>query len=448
MYSPQDQLTELIRHLEAQHHVFAADPILITEKLQAEPSQPLTKLHHRANRIDADGKLAKSLNTIDTRVKGLITALTLFWLVAGFAGTVAIMQARELNFFYVLVSLLGFHTLMLVLWVVWMMLAPRNKTGMLASLISPSNIIRSKDVITQASVQLYEEQLQHSAIKWYISRISHQFWLASLTGMLAGMLMMLLIKDYTFVWESTLLRNTAVTKIVEMLSYLPNLVGFPTPTPDNIIEAQTHPQESFAISQFRWALLLIGSLLMYGILPRFLVWLLCFFMVRATRIRLDIKQPYYQKIINYWQRGVIDPDDSPTETKPIAPTALVSQANKLIALLEYSYPDEYWYQFAGGHNVEYFGIVDDRDDMDKMATYLQQHAVQVLLGIPPNALPDRGTMRKLDKLASLAHGGLIVHLLPPKHDYVLATDEQAKYDERIAQWESALAERQIGLIRM
>ena len=42
MYTSQDQLTELVRRLEEKQHIFAADPILITEKLQHEPGEPLT----------------------------------------------------------------------------------------------------------------------------------------------------------------------------------------------------------------------------------------------------------------------------------------------------------------------------------------------------------------------------------------------------------------------
>ena len=72
MYSTQDQLTELVRRLEEKNHIFSADPILITEKLQPEQANPLTKLHRRATRIDNDGKLAQLLTTIDTRVNGVI----------------------------------------------------------------------------------------------------------------------------------------------------------------------------------------------------------------------------------------------------------------------------------------------------------------------------------------------------------------------------------------
>ena len=81
MYANQDQLTELVRRLEEKQHIFAADPILITEKLQHEPGEPLTKLRRRATRIDNDGKLAQLLTTIDTRVNGVIWGLTVLWFI-------------------------------------------------------------------------------------------------------------------------------------------------------------------------------------------------------------------------------------------------------------------------------------------------------------------------------------------------------------------------------
>ncbi|WP_312018292.1 hypothetical protein, partial [Escherichia coli] len=84
MYTPQDQLTELIRRLEEKNHVFSADPILITEKLQHESGEPLSKLRRRASRIDNDGKLAQLLTTIDTRLNGVIWGLTVLWFILGF----------------------------------------------------------------------------------------------------------------------------------------------------------------------------------------------------------------------------------------------------------------------------------------------------------------------------------------------------------------------------
>lgn len=447
MYTPQDQLTELVRRLEEKNYIFAADPILITEKMRQEPSPPALKLQHRAQRIDANGKLAQLLATIDSRINGVIWGLTIAWFIIGFVGLFGLMQSHVVNFFYVLASLLGFNTLVLLAWLGWMLFSPRNKPSLFGSFFSPSTLIRGKDTTTQTAVELYDEALRSRGIKWYISRISHQFWLASLLGMLASLILLLLVKNYNFVWESTLLQNASVVKIVNIMAWLPNMVGFVTPTAQDIISAQMNPEATSSLISFRWAMLLIGSLVMYGIVPRFVIWLFCLVMLRSSRNKIDLKQPYYQKIIDFWQRKVVDPDDSPIEQKPVAPTATLSQTKKLVLLLDYPYPDPMWYQSTVGLEVEDAGIIDDRETLDKLINYLQHQAVQVIVGIVATALPDRGTMRKLDRLAQVAQGGLAVQLLEPIQDYLPIPEELILSKARHEQWESALAERQIGLVR-
>lgn len=109
-------------------------------------------------------------------------------------------------------------------------------------------------------------------------------------------------------------------------------------------------------------------------------------------MRLDIKLPYYQKILNFWQRQVIDADDFNEVPAPVAPKANVSAGKKLVALLEYPSEQDHWWQVSlvstnNDSEVEKFGIVDDRDDMDRLTTYLDKNPVQVLLGIHSQALP-------------------------------------------------------------
>ena len=60
-------------------------------------------------------------------------------------------------------------------------------------------------------------------------------------------------------------------------------------------------------------------------------------------MKLDIKQPYYQKIIDFWQRKVIDPDDSPAEQNLSRPLPKSALANKLAVLLEYPHANPQWY---------------------------------------------------------------------------------------------------------
>ncbi|WP_019518806.1 DUF2868 domain-containing protein [Faucicola boevrei] len=452
MYTPQDQLTELVRRLEEKNHIFTADPLLITEKLQKEPSDPRTKLSHRANRIDSNGKLAKRLAILANRMNSVIWSLTLVWLLVGFVGLFGIMQNQTINFFYVLASILGINSVMLVVWLLWLMFAPQDKTPLFSNFLQPKTLMRNADIISLTSVELYQDQLNRTGKKWFFGRLTHQFWLASLMGMLLALVALFLVKNYNFVWQSTLLSQYQVANIVNIMAYLPNLVGFPIPTEQDILQTTANPTTAY-----RWAMFLIGCVLMYGILPRLALWLLCLTMFKSKRLKLDLNNPYYQKIVQFWQRQIIDPDNSPTEQKPVAPPAEISQAKKLVALMEYPYNDEFWYQFAVGDNLtdsannanhlENFGVLDDRDDMAKLNNYLQNHHVQVLIGIPPQSLPDRGTMRKLDQIASLAKGGLVVQLLDFKQDFLPNPSELAQLKQRKEQWETALAERQIPLIR-
>ena len=468
MLSPQDQLTELVRTLETQQHVFATDPLLITEKLQGEDGKPIQKLHRRASRIDSNGALARVLGKIDGRIKGIMLVMSVMWCISGFLGLFTLLQTNVVNFFYVLVCLLGFHTIMLLGWLVMTLINQgKQSSNWFASFVSPSYLIRGKDDVTKAAVDLYERQLQHSGMRWYLGRFSHQLWLATLTGMLLAIIFLLIVRQYSFSWESTLLSDQALITLTQVLGWLPSKVGFTVPDSAAIVQSRL-VTDAMPLSMARqWAGLLVGSLLMYGIVPRAIAWAFCALMFRRKKMRLDIKQPYYQKILNFWQRHVVDADDFKAAPAPVAPKATVSTGKKLVALLEYPSQQDNWWQSGlnadmSSHsnninsnisNVENFGIVDDRDDMERLTTYLDSHPVQVLLGIHSKALPDRGTLRKLDRIAEHAADGLIVQLLSDASTANTNVQEQSpenqsseNQDVRYQQWQTALAARKIGLV--
>jgi len=462
MLSPQDQLTELVRALETDQHVFATDPLLITEKLQGEDGTPIQKLHRRASRIDSNGALARVLGKIDGRIKGIMIVMSVVWCISGFLGLFTLLQSNVVNFFYVLVCLLGFHTIMLGGWLVMTLInRDQQSPSWFASFVSPSYLIRGKDDVTKAAVDLYERQLQHSGMRWYLGRFSHQLWLATLTGMLLAIIFLLVVRQYSFSWESTLLSDQALVSLTQVLGWLPSMVGFGVPDSTAIAQSRL-VTEAMPLSVARqWAGLLVGSLLMYGIVPRAIAWAFCALMFRRKKMRLDIKQPYYQKILNFWQRHVVDADDFTEAPAPIAPKATVSAGKKLVALLEYpANQDKWWQSGLDGSNhsleksseIEDFGIVDDRDDMVRLKNYLDAHPVQVLLGIDSKALPDRGTLRKLDQIAAHAKDGLIVQLLGDNSVSTGLTDARTddelldKQAVRYQQWQTALSARKIGLV--
>jgi hypothetical protein len=456
MLSPQDQLTELVRTLETQQHVFATDPLLITEKLQGEDGKPIQKLHRRASRIDSNGELARVLGKIDGRIKGLMVVMSVLWCLSGFLGLFTLLQTNVVNFFYVLVCLLGFHTIMLLGWLVMTVINQgKQSSNWFANFVSPSYLIRGKDDVTKAAVDLYERQLQHSGMRWYLGRFSHQLWLATLTGMLLAIIFLLIVRQYSFSWESTLLSDQALITLTQLLGWLPSMVGFDVPDSTAIVQSRLVTDAMPLAVARQWAGLLVGSLLMYGIAPRAIAWAFCALMFRRKKMRLDIKQPYYQKILNFWQRQVVDADDFNNEASiPIAPKAQVSAGKKLVALLEYPSEQNHWWQSGLNadlnmdSDIENFGIIDDRDDMARLKKYLDDHPVQVLLGIHSKALPDRGTLRKLDQIASHAKDGLIVQLLSDSSALELTKQVANNQDVRYQQWQTALSARKIGLVNM
>ncbi len=465
MLSPQDQLTELVRTLETQQHVFATDPLLITEKLQNEEGSPLQKLHRRASRIDSNAALAGVLGKIDGRIKGIMVVMSVIWCLSGFLGLFTLLQTNVVNFFYVLVCLLGFHSLMLLGWLAMTLINQgKQSSNWFASFVSPSYLIRGKDDVTQAAVTLYERQLQHSGMRWYLGRFSHQLWLATLTGMLLAIIFLLIVRQYSFSWESTLLSDQALITLTQVLGWLPSMVGFDIPDSTAIVQSRL-VTDAMPLSVARqWAGLLVGSLLMYGIVPRAIAWTFCALMFRRKKMRLDIKLPYYQKILNFWQRHVVDADDFKEAPAPIAPKAQVSAGKKLVALLEYPAEQNQWWQsgfdtsITDTTDIENFGILDDREDMVRLKAYLDANPVQVLLGIHFKALPDRGTLRKLDQIANHAKHGLIVQLLEDNslrltehntgNDVLNAGSDSnlEKQHVRYQQWQTALSARKIGLI--
>lgn len=84
--------------------------------------------------------------------------------------------------------------------------------------------------------------------------------------------------------------------------------------------------------------------------------------------------------------------------------------------------------------------------MERLTSYLDKHPVQVLLGIHSNALPDRGTLRKLDRIVEHAADGLIIQLLGDGNLAKNSVQTIANQDTRYQQWQTALAARNIGLV--
>ena len=429
MLNPHRQLTELVRLLQERGYIFAADPQPITEALRQAPGSDETRLNRRAEMIDSDGRLRDALERVRHFLAGLLLAATVFWLVLGFSGTFTLMQQSGLNFFFVLASVLGVHTLMLLAWLAFMLL--RIKPG--GFLGNPGWWIRGKDPVNQAILRLYGDEWRKPAMRWAISQTSHRLWLAALAGMLAAVVLLLLVRQYTFNWESTLLGDHTFVALVQALSWLPAKLGFPVPDADAVLGSRM--SADIAASR-QWGGLLIGSILCYGLLPRLAAWLVCKILAGRAQSPLPLDNPYYQQIIQQWQTRVVDADDYSESIAVAAPKIHLSESlPKWALMLEGEWPDQSWHRHVLGQPWLDKGTADSRDAVAALKQDLAQQPAQLLLGVRAAQVPDRGVLRQIAGLAEAAEGGAVVQLLADKN---AASDGLEDY---LKQWHEALSAR-------
>ena len=431
--NPQQQLAELVRLLQTRGQVFVADPQPITEVLRHDPTPVAERLLKRAELIDSDRALHRRLQRTQAYWRLLLLAASVLLFAAGFSATMALMAAENINFFYVLMSVLGLNTLMLLLWLLLTLMPGRLPGGVAAN---PALWLRGRDAVTQAVVHLYADNAHSPAMRWYAGKTSHRLWLCSLGGIWLALWLMLLVRQYSFNWESTLLSSDSLVALVAALAWLPEKLGFAVPDAQAVIHSRSAADGAAAKL---WGSLLVGSVLCYGLLPRGLAWLLCALMARRQSGRLPLEKPYYQHIIQQWQHKVVDADRVAEAAAVAAPPLRLSEAPKWAVLLDAPWADEYWYRNVLGQDWLNKGVADERSAQAALLADLNAHAAQLLLGVRAASVPDRGVLRQLDALAQAAQGGVVVQLLADP-----AQTRSGSLNDTLAQWHAALQARQIA----
>ncbi len=154
---------------------------------------------------------------------------------------------------------------------------------------------------------------------WSLSIVSHGLWMAFNAGLLVLLMLLLSTKQYTFVWETTILSDGAYVAITETMAAVPGAIGFTTPSQSQILASHRTDTDSLPPDTSEaWSGLLVGSILVYGLLPRAALLLLCLLMGRRekTRFRLNLALPGYARLQTRLlpvsdTLGVVDADDNP-----------------------------------------------------------------------------------------------------------------------------------------
>lgn len=428
-------LAELVRLLHERGHVFATDPAVLDRALAQSAEPPEVRIAQRARMLDRDGALAAALARTEQRARLLRTLLTALAAFSGFAAAAAIMQQSGLNFFLVLVGVLGMNTLTLLLWLAAVYGLRRRP----AVLLPPSWLVRGSSRFQEALLALYTAEWQQPAARWQAGALSHRFWSASLAGMAAAVLLFLSVRQYTFNWESTLLSDHSLVQLVGALAWLPERLGFPVPDTQAVLDSRLRHHTA---SAQQWGGLLLGSLLCYGLLPRLLAWGACVLLARSRPAGLPLSLPYYRQLLRGWQRRIVDADDDyRADAVPVLPLPLPAggEAEAWAVMLEQPWPDAAWHRHVLGRVWQDGGVADSRDSVAALLDDLARQPVQLLLGVRAASLPDRGLLRQIDRLAQAAQGGVVVQLLAVESEH----DALA---EAVPQWQAALQARGLPVL--
>lgn len=406
-----------------------------------------------AQRVDGDFETrivarARALNHAPTLQTAFQQLHTTFGVTIGIALFVALMggigvarmalnsvpNGPVMNFFWVLGSVLGVPTIALLIWLALLWVRPGTMfSNSLAGdfvflLMRHINQWLHKGPMHVAAAQATASVYARTPVgRWTLSAVSHVLWLAFLVGCLLSLLLILSTKQYTFAWETTILSDRSYIVLTRTLASLPEAVGFTTPSSEQIAASHWMGQgDPPAEAREAWSGLLIGSLVVYGILPRIILLMFCVFARQQAmaKFRLNITLPGYARLETRLlppsqSLGVVDPDDGKADLAPVEPLSAPQRPSAAatgppaIMGFEVSQPTSHWPPSIEGIQWLDLGFVDSRNDR-KNTLERVRHAPNppriIAIVCSVTITPDRGTQGFISDVQQASNSPVIIVL--------------------------------------
>ncbi len=358
------------------------------------------------DRLGLRATIARARNAAPWVLIGL--ALLVVLAGAGLAGKVVGAEdgGRRINAVAALGSLLGLHLITLLVWLIGLVWSPGSWRHSLGGwwLSLSARIAAGRQgqapLLLQAATRLLTRARM---LPWVLGLASHTVWTLSFAVALGGLLFALAFRRYTLGWETTILEPGFFVRLVHGLGYVPSLLGFPVPSAASILSATGGAAPIDPPGQRDWALWMTGCLALYGLLPRFLLALLCVALLRARKaalLRPDVQAPYYRQIL---QRIAAlqpascivdaDPGRQPSAMQAASLPAEATSDAQIAIGFELA-PNHTWPPSAWPEDVPVWscdGSATSRAQV--LARLAETRPRRVLLVCDAAASPDRGTER-------------------------------------------------------
>lgn len=320
---------------------------------------------------------------------------------------------EAINIFWALSGLIGLNLLSLLAWCLSMLFAKRTSSPLSQAWLWLSNKLARDAKAAQLAPALLVLLQRHHLLRWGLGRLLNGWWLITLSSALITLIMLLATRRYGFVWESTIIASETFISLVSSLGTPASWLGFGLPD-SALIQQSGLTTAAGEQARHIWASWLLGTLLIYGILPRLVCSLLCEWRWRRGIQHLTFNgddavwQPLHERVQPSSERlGVVDAAPSALPSTQ-AGVQLNGQSTVILGIElddSIAWPPEHLASMSRelASRVLDMGVIDSREQrrqvLDKLSV---QPPARLLIACNPQRSADRGTLNLIAELSRTA----------------------------------------------
>ncbi|MED7668092.1 DUF2868 domain-containing protein [Pseudomonas moraviensis subsp. stanleyae] len=430
-------LTETIRLRE--EHAGPLDDLEANRLARAAGGDLPSRIQRRALWLAERDGLSAALRHWLQGARLALVVLMIFALLSGAGLAFAALGQTPVNVFWALGSLLGINLLLLLSWALGLIFAGEHGAilGRLWLWLSEKFARDAKAAQLAPALLLLLQRKKLN--RWALGALVNGLWLLAMLSALILLLTLMATRRYGFVWETTILGADTFIHLTQTIGYLPALLGFNVPNED-MIRASGAGALDIESARQAWATWLVGVLVVYGVLPRLLLALFCFWRWNSGKaaLRLDLNLPGYaqlrERLMPTSERlGVNDPEPAQLHSVESNLSELVSEGALLVAI---ELDDQRPWPPALPKNVSNAGVLDSRESRHKLLEQLSRFPpARLAIACDPRRSPDRGSLALIAELARNA-GATRIWLLQ-------APPGEALDGQRLGDWHAALQQLEL-----
>ncbi|MBY8955904.1 DUF2868 domain-containing protein [Pseudomonas sp. MIS38] len=368
-----------------------------------------------------------------------LVLLVIFALLSGAGLAFAALSQTPVNVFWALGSLLGLNLILLLSWALGLIFAGEHGATLGRLWLWLSEKLARDAKAAQLAPALLLMLQRRKLNRWALGTLVNGLWLLAMLSALLLLLTLMATRRYGFVWETTILSADTFINLTQALGALPALLGFNVPTVE-MIRASGGAALDIESARQAWATWLVGVLVVYGVLPRLLLALLCFWCWSRGKaaLTLDLNLPGYaqlrERLMPTSERLGIN-DAAPAQLHRVE-SSVSEHASDGALLVAIELDDQRPWPPALPKTVSNAGILDSRESRHKLLEQLSRFPpARLLIACDPRRSPDRGSLALIAELARNASATRVWLLQAPPGE--------ALDSARLGDWHVALQQLEL-----